>query len=78
MISKFVIRVNMRPIHFTYITTAIVFFMFFNPQACYETELIFKTVGKAKKLAVVVAGPQFGCKQKILARLVKNDTNTGH
>lgn len=28
-----------------------------NPQACYETELIFKTVGKAKKLAVVGAGP---------------------
>ena len=28
-----------------------------NPQACYETELIFKTVGVAKKLAVVGAGP---------------------
>ena len=28
-----------------------------NPQACYETELIFKTVGQAKKLAVIGAGP---------------------
>ena len=28
-----------------------------NPQACYETELIFKTVGLAKKLAVIGAGP---------------------
>ncbi len=28
-----------------------------NPQACYETELIFKTVASAKKLAVVGAGP---------------------
>ena len=28
-----------------------------NPQACYETELIFKTVGTPKKLAVVGAGP---------------------
>ncbi|GAA0855938.1 NADPH-dependent 2,4-dienoyl-CoA reductase [Aliiglaciecola litoralis] len=28
-----------------------------NPQACYETELIFKTVASPKKLAVVGAGP---------------------
>ena len=28
-----------------------------NPQACYETELIFKTVANAKKLAVIGAGP---------------------
>lgn len=28
-----------------------------NPQACYETELIFKTVVNAKKLAVIGAGP---------------------
>lgn len=28
-----------------------------NPQACYETELIFKTVTQPKKLAVVGAGP---------------------
>lgn len=28
-----------------------------NPQACYETELIFKTVSSAKKLAVIGAGP---------------------
>ncbi|MFC4700650.1 FAD-dependent oxidoreductase [Glaciecola siphonariae] len=28
-----------------------------NPQACYETELIFKTVATPKKLAVVGAGP---------------------
>ncbi|MFT6267983.1 MAG: 2,4-dienoyl-CoA reductase (NADPH2) [Alphaproteobacteria bacterium] len=28
-----------------------------NPQACYETELIFKTVAEPKKLAVVGAGP---------------------
>ncbi|MFT4653822.1 MAG: 2,4-dienoyl-CoA reductase (NADPH2) [Kangiellaceae bacterium] len=28
-----------------------------NPQACYETELIFKTVVQAKKLAVIGAGP---------------------
>ncbi|MBF7071799.1 NADPH-dependent 2,4-dienoyl-CoA reductase [Glaciecola sp. MH2013] len=28
-----------------------------NPQACYETELIFKTVAKPKKLAVIGAGP---------------------
>ena len=28
-----------------------------NPQACYETELIFKTVSTPKKLAVVGAGP---------------------
>ena len=28
-----------------------------NPQACYETELIFKTVAAPKKLAVIGAGP---------------------
>ena len=28
-----------------------------NPQACYETELIFKTVASPKKLAVIGAGP---------------------
>lgn len=28
-----------------------------NPQACYETELIFKTVSKPKKIAVIGAGP---------------------
>tara|TARA_R110000744_G_scaffold72811_6_gene146022 strand:- start:1362 stop:3440 length:2079 start_codon:yes stop_codon:yes gene_type:complete len=28
-----------------------------NPQACYETELIFKTVSAPKKLAVIGAGP---------------------
>ncbi|GAC15751.1 NADPH-dependent 2,4-dienoyl-CoA reductase [Aliiglaciecola lipolytica] len=28
-----------------------------NPQACYETELIFKTVASPKKIAVVGAGP---------------------
>lgn len=28
-----------------------------NPQACYETELIFKSVAVAKKLAVIGAGP---------------------
>lgn len=28
-----------------------------NPQACYETELIFKTVAAQKKLAVIGAGP---------------------
>lgn len=28
-----------------------------NPQACYETELIFKTVANVKKLAVIGAGP---------------------
>ena len=28
-----------------------------NPQACYETELIFKTVAKAKRIGVVGAGP---------------------
>lgn len=28
-----------------------------NPQACFETELIMKTVGKAKRLAVIGAGP---------------------
>ncbi|MGY8896815.1 MAG: oxidoreductase [Paraglaciecola sp.] len=28
-----------------------------NPQACYETELIFKTVAEPKKVAVVGAGP---------------------
>lgn len=36
-----------------------------NPQACYETELVFKPVLQPKKLAVVGAGPaglEFACR----------------